>query len=159
MNLEYVNSEIISPAMRLLGTARNYDTPAARTMLLTIGQQESRFLYRAQVPSKIARGFWQFEKGGGVKGVLTHVSSASEMARVLNLIHVARDDVYQAIEYHDALAAVCARLLLYTDPRPLPTVSDAEGAWQLYSRVWRPGKPHRETWDAYHTKARQVVKA
>lgn len=159
MNLEYVNSEIISPAMRLLGVARNYDTPAARVMLLTIGQQESRFLYRAQVPSKIARGFWQFEKGGGVKGVLTHMSSASEMTRVLDLIHVTRDDVYQAIEYHDALAAVCARLLLYTDPHPLPAVSNAEGAWQLYSRVWRPGKPHRETWDVYHTKARQVVKA
>lgn len=159
MNLEYVNSEIISPAMRLLGVARNYDTPAARVMLLTIGQQESRFLYRAQVPSKIARGFWQFEKGGGVKGVLTHRSSAAEITRVLDLIHVSRDDVYQAIEYHDALAAVCARLLLYTDPRPLPVVSDVEGAWMLYSRVWRPGKPHRETWDAYHAKAQQAIKA
>lgn len=157
MDLKYVNDEIISPAMRLLGNARKYDTPEARVMLLTIGQQESRFIYRAQVPSRLARGFWQFERGGGVKGVMTHVSSAAEMVRVCSAIHVGRDDVYVAIEYHDTLAAVCARLLLYTDPRPLPAITDSEGAWQLYLRVWRPGKPHRETWDAYHVNAQRAV--
>lgn len=159
MDIDYVNKEIISPAMRLLGGGmirRNYDTPEARVMLLAIGLQESRFLHRRQVGGP-ARSFWQFESGGGVKGVLTHVSTAREIERILAKIHVAKPDVHIAMEWHDPLAAVMARLLLYTDPRPLPAITDAAGAWQLYMRVWRPGKPHKDTWSSLHKGASDYI--
>ena len=39
----------------------------AVTMMLAIGYQESRFEHRRQIRGP-ARGFWQFEHGGGVVG-------------------------------------------------------------------------------------------
>ena len=48
------------------------------------------------------------------------------------------------------LAAGIARLLLWTDPKPLPKRFEPRAeaqAWSYYERVWRPGKPHPETWD------------
>lgn len=161
MDIRYVNDEILTPSFRLLAGGvipRNYDTPEARVMLLAIGLQESRFLYRRQIRGP-AKGWYQFEKGGGVHGVLTHLSSAREIERVLGKIHVNKADVYTAIEWHDQLATVMARLLLYTDPRPLPAVTDDAAAWQLYLRVWRPGRPHPETWPAFHKAAAKLIKS
>ena len=56
------------------------DTAQARVMLYAIGLQESRFTHRYQVLNTPgakgpARGFWQFEKGGGCKGVVNHDAS------------------------------------------------------------------------------------
>ena len=61
--------------------------------------------------------------------------------------------IWNAIETDDVLAAAAARLLLFTDPKRLPAPDDADGAWNLYIRTWRPGRPHRKTWDALHAQA------
>ena len=37
--------------------------------------------------------------------------------------------------------------------RDLPGLLNPAGAWNLYIRTWRPGKPHRHTWDAFHQQA------
>jgi hypothetical protein len=65
--------------------------------------------------------------------------------------------IWNAIENDDVLAAGLARLLLYTDPQRLPALGDREGAWQLYLRTWRPGKPHRRTWNGYYQRALEFV--
>ena len=39
----------------------------------------------------------------------------------------------------------------------LPAVGDKEAAWQYYLRNWRPGMPHRQTWDARYATAVGVV--
>jgi hypothetical protein len=36
-------------------------------------------------------------------------------------------------------------------------VGDVAGAWALYMRVWRPGKPHRQTWPALYQHALKGV--
>ena len=51
------------------------------------------------------------------------------------------------------LAAAAARLLLFTDPKRLPQLGDEAGAWALYLRVWRPGKPHKRTWPALYARS------
>ena len=62
------------------------------------------------------------------------------------------------IERDDVLACGVARLLFFTDPLRLPAVGDTASAWDLYARrTWRPGKPHRQTWDAFHAQAREQV--
>lgn len=132
------------------------DTPAARAMLWAIGRQESRFIHRRQIGGP-ARGFWQFERGGGVRGVLTHRASA-DMARKLCAacgVEPTSFAVYPALEHDDVLAAGFARLLLYTDPKPLPPVEprNENAAWDYYIRNWRPGKPHRHTWGAFWKEA------
>jgi len=152
--LQTISDTAIEPALDLLPS--RMDSAEARVMLLAIGLQESRFLYRKQIKGP-ARGFWQFERGGGVVGVLNHAATAHHA----NLICQARGvepmstDVYMALEKDDVLAAAFARLLLWTDPYPIPDEKDA--AWALYERTWRPGKPHRQTWDAFFEQAQEFV--
>lgn len=161
----------IAEAMALLPAAM--DTHAARVVLLAIGMQESRFLHRFQVvhgkpgAKGPARGFWQFERGtraskGGVWGVFLHPASRYWLSVVCAARGVSFDPdvIWAALEYDDVLAAAVARLLLFTDAKRLPATDDVAGAWSLYAlRTWRPGKPHRETWDEFHAKARAAVAA
>lgn len=149
--LETIVDDAIRPALGLLGLR---DTPEARVMLLAIGQQESRFEHRRQIGGP-ARGFWQFERGGGVVGVLTHKASAQRAATLCAArgVDATPAAVYDRLEHDDVLAAGFARLLLLTDPKPLPAVGDVDGAWAYYLRNWRPGKPHPKTWPALYEKA------
>lgn len=149
----------IDAALDLLPRAMTSD--AARVMLYAIGLQESRFEHRFQVvqgrpgAKGPARGLWQFERGGGCKGVVNHPASRYWMHQVCQARGVAFNAtaIWNAIETDDVLAAAAARLLLFTDPKRLPAPDDADGAWNLYIRTWRPGRPHRKTWDAFHAQA------
>lgn len=141
------------------------DTPEARVLLNAIGLQESRFTARKQAGGGPARGFWQFEQGtpatrGGITGVCLHRIAgpyARDLAQKLGHEFDPRR-LWQGVETDDVLAAGMARLLLLTDARRLPAVSDAQGAWECYAeRTWRPGKPHPETWPAFHQEARCFV--
>ena len=156
MNLSQIIESAINPALALLPAAM--DTPQARCMLLAIGLQESRFTHRRQIGGP-ARGFWQFEKGGGVRGVLTHASTREQAQLVSKArgVPATADAVYDALDKDDVLAAAFARLLLWSDPKALPALGDADASWALYLRTWRPGKPHPETWsDLYRQAAAQV---
>src|SRR5690606_34386235 len=145
--------EIVCEAINLLGP--KFLVPGIDRLMLAIAYQESGFEARKQYGNGPAKGFWQFEENGGVRGVLMHHSTAI-IAQELSLKLIGsnnRKDVYWALQENDLLAACFARLLLYTDPHPIPT--DMEGAWQYYLRTWRPGKPHRERWDENWEKAGQ----
>lgn len=158
MTLDEITRTGINPALALL--PRHMDSPQARVMLLAIGLQESRFEHRRQMGNGPARGFWQFEKGGGVKGCVQHPSSAPHLRQLCAARGVPFEAmaIWQAIEHDDVLAAGLARLLLFTDPFKLPALGDPQAAWELYAeRCWRPGKPHPETWAGYHAQARAFV--
>lgn len=161
MDLKKIIVTGISPALALLPAAM--DTQAARVMLLAIGLQESRFTHRQQIGGP-ARGFWQFEKGtrasrGGVWGVFLHAASKGHLAALCKARSVAcePDAIYPALEYDDVLAAGVARLLLWTDPKALPAIGDADAGWALYLRTWRPGRPHPKTWPALYAQAIDAV--
>lgn len=143
----------IAEALALLPAKMN--TPAARVMLYAIALQESGFKSRVQYGNGPARGFWQFEQGGGVAGVLSHYATA-EFARTVcrsrSVVPVVRD-VHAALAEDDTLAAAFARLLLWTDRAPLPVVGDEAGGWACYLRNWRPGKPHADRWAANYAEA------
>ncbi|MFY3333355.1 hypothetical protein ACOTEH_24035 [Achromobacter xylosoxidans] len=163
MNLKTIIDNAITPALALFPASM--DIPAARVMLLAIGLQESRFMYRQQIGGP-ARGFWQFEKGtratrGGVWGVYLHPASEDHLAALCKARSVAcnPDSIYTALEYDDVLAAGVARLLLWTDPKALPAIGDADAGWALYLRTWRPGKPHPKTWPALYAQAVAALEA
>lgn len=147
----------INAALRLL--PKEMDTPKARVMLLAIGMQESRFRYRRQIVNGKAvgpaKGWWQFERLGGCRGVVDHSASRFWLSMVCESrdVNFNATAVWNALEVDDVLAAAAARLLLFTDPHRLPAADDARGAWNLYKRTWRPGKPHRGTWDEFHQEA------
>ncbi|VTU36979.1 hypothetical protein [Variovorax sp. PBL-E5] len=157
MPLAQVIAKILNPALAMLPLAM--DSPRARLQLLTQGQQESLFKYRRQMGNGPARGFWQMERGGGVKGIFNFHTTTG----ILHQVCAARDCpfdipmIWARLETDDILAACAARLLLWTDPYPLPAVDDPATAWDLYVRVWRPGKPIRDTWNGYHEAARAAL--
>lgn len=149
----------INEALSLLPSKMT--TRAALVQLLAIGAQESKdWAYRRQMGNGPARGFWQFEKNGGVKGVMEHpIKTVRDLARQVCAARNCpwdRETIWNNLERDDVLAAAFARLNLYGDPFPLPAVGQANAAWELYLRVWRPGKPHPEEWNARYDAAVQA---
>lgn len=145
---------VIAPTLKLMGP--KYDSPEAQTLLLAIALQESGLRHRRQVGGP-ARGFWQFEKGGGVRGVLEHKASSDLSNGLCQVFLVKPEFAYEALEQNDILACIFARLLLWTDPKSLPDVNDAHACWHYYLRNWRPGKPHIDVWDRNLRHARETI--
>lgn len=127
----------IEPAMTLLPEKMN--TPDAIRMMVAIAKQESDLKHRHQVGGP-AHGPWQFERNGGMKGVLNHPATRAHARRACELMIYDPDDlddVFAGLEHNFVLAAVFARLLLWTLPAPLPQ-NQYEGFAQ-YIDAWRPG--------------------
>jgi len=150
--ISFVTEHIFPAAFSLL--PEKMDTPEARAMLLAIGLQESRFEHRVQIRGP-AHGYWQFERGGGVRGVLRHPASETHAKHVCSVLNYRSesDEVYRAIVDNDILACCFARLLLWTLPGSLPGAAESGEGWRQYIEAWRPGKPHRETWDGFYEQA------
>ena len=139
-------TDMVQKGLKYLPANMSNSFPKVLQALLTIGLQESLFIHRFQVLNTPgvkgpARGFWQFESGGGVKGVMTHSATKAPLQAACRELGVPfeRNTIWLSLEHNDDLAVVCARLLLYSDPMPLPEVGDVEGMWQYYLRNWRPG--------------------
>lgn len=169
-----INRTAIAPALQLLPA--RMDTLAARVELVAISGQEADFRHRWQVidPARPevrgpARGLWQFERGGGVRGVLVHPQCAAAARQLCSARGVVPEAaaVHAALASDDVLAAGFARLLLWSDPSPLPAVGDVGAAWQLYLRTWRPGAYTegapaarvrlRGKWTGYYATAREAL--
>lgn len=163
-DLRAIVETAVQPALDLL--PKQMSSKEAVCLLLAIGLQESRLTYRRQHGSGPARGLMQFECGtgpsrSGVWGVYLHMASRAHLKRLC----VARgcgfspEEIWARLEVDDVLAFGVGRLLLLTDPKPLPELGDVDGAWNYYLRNWRPGKPHPETWGRLYAKALEAAMA
>lgn len=162
---------IVDPTVKWMAASPTIGIPdnrEARVELMAIAGQESRWEARRQIgigqyyPQSIgARGYWQFESTWGGPVALNDVMqrAPNQLATVCKMLEIPVDELalYEACAWNDTLACALARLLLWIHPAPLPSIGDREGAWQYYLRQWRPGAPHRHTWDAYYDTARAVV--
>ena len=145
-------TKVIEPGASFLEAMTGTTSPRpARRWLLAVSMQESALAHRFQVLANgaagAARGWWQFEQGGGVAGVLRHATSRPRILVCCDAMGVRAEPaaLWRAIEGNDLLAYACARLLLLTDPGPVPETEGA--AWACYAdRLWRPGKPHPDKW-------------
>jgi hypothetical protein len=158
MSSVHIGASIVEQTMAHLLPAKLDGLPA-RVLLIAIGLQESGFQSRQQRGGP-ARSYWQFEQGGGIRGVLTHPASKAWARAVCGLRAVApvESDVYAAFLVDDLLACAFARLLLFTDPAALPVLGDEQDAWDYYLRTWRPGKPRPDDWARnYYTAQAAVV--
>lgn len=148
----HIREHTIPAALALL--PGRMDSPEARAMLLAVGLQESDFNARIQggrgtrAGTGPARGFWQFERAGGVAEILSAPTTSVLVVPICRmfLFDPKPAVVHDAIAYHDVLACVFARLLLYRDPRPMPHDTEAEKGWDIYLRNWRPGAPRPAAW-------------
>lgn len=164
MDTKRLLAQAIIPALKGLEDHGIRDSFEARRFLLAIALQESGAKYRRQInnagePVGPAASYWQFEQGGGCVGVLTHASVEKRMKAVLaaNDIGDTSKELWEAMRYHDIVAATAARLLVYTLPNSLPT--NANDGWAQYLKAWRPGKPHPNKWPNCWTTADAVCRA
>lgn len=155
-----VRAHVLPAAYALLPRAMSSDD--ATGTLLSIGYHESKFLHRTQVVvvggqrrDGKARGFWQFEEQGAVRGVLSHQATSVLARDALVSLRYRRDltvrEVWERLEHNDILAAVFARLLLWTLPQRLPSRHERERGWLQYMDAWRPGIPREKEWgESWH---------
>ena len=136
--------KIIVPALATLPA--EMDSLESRLMLLVIALQESGLRTREQVGGP-AKGLFQFERNG-VLAVMHNLRTADTVFRWCdeNGVTYGSNSIYERLALDDELACVFARLLLWSDPRPLPEIGDCMGAYELYERTWRPGKPSYSRW-------------
>lgn len=149
--------EVIDPGLALLPATMH--TGTARVLVLGICMQESGLSNRVQMGGGPAHGLPQFERGGGVRGVLTHPASrglAADLCAHRGIV-ATEQAVWAEMAIDDLLAVAMARLLLYTDPRPLPVMGDADGAWAYYESIWRPGKPRPNAWKVNYPAALRAI--
>lgn len=156
MKPELFREIALIPAIDLLPVSMG--SPAAQAMVIAICLQESGLINRRQIDGP-ARGYAQFERGGGVIGVLTHASSKSHALDVCKKLDYPPTiaAVYEAIEHNDVLMAAFARLLLWTLPGTLPNQTETDKGYKQYIAAWRPGKPHPEFWPKNFQLAWSVV--
>lgn len=158
MTPKNVLTTAIDPALAFLATLGVESDNRARLELLAIAGQETAWQARLQVGGP-ARGLWQFEGGpqSGLAEVFRTVPAQLKAVCAECLVPFAQATVFEALAWHDVLAASIARLLLWPDPAPLPEVGDVQGAWAYYQRRWRPGAPHPDIWAARYGTAMGLV--
>jgi len=146
--LRQLIDEDFAQGLALLPLAMSRNRAQVHVQLLTTHLQESPGQDQCQLPRKAggvcgpARGIFQFEKNGGVRGVLEH-HSTKNVARQLCVelgIEPTVDAVYEALRTtDDRLDVAFARMLYWTDKDPLPEFGDVSKSWEYYIRNWRPG--------------------
>ncbi len=147
---------VIEPGLALLPTYMVCNQ--SRVALMAIAGQESNWAARQQVGGP-AVGYWQFEESGiteviAKQGHLVQVVLGTLDIPILDLPVPA---AHAAIQYNDPLACAFARLLLWSDPEPLPAIGDTATCWQYYERLWRPGKPDVTRWAPAYAMAVSTV--
>lgn len=160
-------STILDPGLVWCGAVEHWTIPSddrARVLMLAIAGQEGGWKYRVQQGNGPAHGFWQFERAGGVAGVLNNhatagmANAACEAAGLL-VPSPATAWGLMASEKGDNLAVAFARLLLWSDPAPLPALGEQDACWSYYERNWRPGKPGPDRWPANYQAAMTAVQS
>lgn len=174
--LQQILNEDIANGLALLPLAMSRNRLQVDAQLLTTHLQESPGQDQCQLPRKAggvcgpARGIFQFEKNGGVRGVMEH-HSTKNVARLLCQqlgIEPTVDAVYEALRTtDDRLDVAMARLLYWTDKDPLPAYGDVNKSWEYYIRNWRPGafangSPEdraalRKKWTSNYARAMDVI--
>jgi hypothetical protein len=150
---------IVEPTLQYMAKSPSINvsaTDGARVLVMTIAGQESRWKDRRQIGGP-ARSYWQFEFGGGVDDVFR--ITGLKLGTVCASFDIPYDKavVFEAMAWCDPLACAMARLLLWSDPAPLPAVGDKEAGWQYYLRNWRPGAPHRSSWDGLYDQSLAAI--
>ena len=135
--------EVIAPALTTFPPA--WASREAVVLLVAIAIQESNLETRRQGTATNpgpARGLWQFEVAGA-SGVLQHPETHAQAASLCRAasIPASASAVHRRVEVDDRVACWFARLLLRSDPAPLPPANaNAEAeAFAYYLRNWRPG--------------------
>lgn len=162
INEEYLMKQILIPALKFLPP--QLDSINVRVLLLSIGFQESGFVSRVQVKDDnmqddiVGKGFYQFTYIA-CKDVYEFQTNRFNFLDILNQLRIQNSAraVHTAIQFHDILATITARIFLYQSPLSVPCCDDYKSMWYIYKSRWRPGRPRRENWDTHCKRAKEIV--
>lgn len=160
MNLDSFFHRVIQPSLYYCFEERGllaprWDTHSSHVLLLAIALHESGLKHRHQINGP-ALGWWQFEPSGGIKQILTTSAPARRALEDFGFNPHNFTEVCSAVEFNDTISTIFARLLLFSDPFPIPAapaaqIADphdpspyAKGSFNYYNRTWQPGKPREE---------------
>lgn len=156
---------VLAPGIAWYATLPGWNIPTddrARVLMLAVAGQESNWSDRIQQGNGPAHSFFQMERNGGVKGVLTHPATWKLATAACVAAGVPSDAAHawglMATERGDHLAVAFTRLLLWTDPAALPALGEQDACWEYYLRLWRPGKPRPDDWPDNYDAARAAHK-
>lgn len=151
-------SNVIMPALALLPGRMTSQVALVQLLAITMQESGPAIERRRQLGNGPARGLWQFEISG-CQGVLEYHTTRTLAMAVCESRAVAPEPeaVLAAVEVDDILAAAFSRLYLWTDPHPMPALGDQQGAWDLYLRTWRPGRPRPEHWPENYSAALSAI--
>jgi len=158
--------DILNPGIAWCKSVPGWNVPfddRARVLLTAIPGQESNWLDRLQKGHGPAHSLYQFERLGGIQGVLTHPATVVLAKKACAALGVLADSIHvwgiMTTPIGDSLSVAFTRLLLWSDARPLPQVGDEEASWDYYFDNWRPGKPSRERWKIIYPQAVAAIKS
>lgn len=134
---DYLRRLVIPAAFALLPPEMGSEQATA--LLMAIAHQESGCTHRRQVNGP-ARGWWQFEVNG-VRAVMANYACVDALKDAVGTLGYPFDatTLYIAIEHNDVLAAILARLLLWSEPHALPPATAPDDGWNVYVASWGPG--------------------
>lgn len=141
-------TDAVLPGLALLPPIYPATRVQAEVQLVATGLQESRLVHRWQVIDVVkpetkgpARGLLQFERGGGVRGVMRHNLTREMSKHVCAQRGVEWDEtaVWLAMEQDDPLSCAFGRMLILCDPVKLAPLGNNAEAFQTYLRCWNPG--------------------
>lgn len=123
-------------------------------MLLAIAGVESAWTALRQANNGPASSFWQFERGG-ILGLMRDDETSRQVAVLCGISGIALQSTaiwqFMCTAEGANFSAAMARLLLWSDPMPLPkTESDS---FNYYERNWRPGAPSYSRWHLVYLQA------
>lgn len=167
----FLVAEVIPALAWLSGKCgRDMGPPEVLVQLLTAALHESdglkaRVQYGpggSSITKRPAHGRWMFEggKSAALAGLWANPTTAPLLKAACGWLDVEplHDHAWWALVGNDKLAAICARLLLLTDPHPMPMIDDVAESYACYLRLWRPGKePGLDKWREVHQRAAAAV--
>jgi hypothetical protein len=167
----YLTGEII-PALTWLTAqhGRDMGPPEVLVQLLATALHEgdglkARVQYGPKGSSILKRfghSMWMFEGGekAALAGLFASPATGPALRKACEWLGVEHDHqhVWWCMVGNDKLAAICGRLLLLTDPHPVPMLDDVDESYATYLRCWRPGKPPGpDKWRRVHQRALDAV--
>lgn len=141
----YIRDIVMPAAFQML--PYKMATRPALAFVLAAGYQESNLEHRKQIGGP-ALGFWGFEPGQDKAwdGLLSRGDTGETLRIILKYMSYSEDTKADVLRHQDILAAVAARLLIWTHASPLPKEHEIEGGYRQYDWLWRPGEKRHEDW-------------
>lgn len=148
-------AQVLGPAAAM-DPIKALRSEASDVTLMAFAGHESNWTLFRQIPLGPGRGPWMLGLVTTMD-VLLNDATKTMAAAVCSVFQVDPGSAYSQFTTNLPLAYAFARLLLWADPNPLPIVGNSDECWTCYTRVWRPGIPHQDTWASFYAESLAVV--